>query len=105
MSDAKAHGVRILRGAAGITDLKDWGPIASPIRPTPGDPISHTRGTLLHRDAGGYPEAGLWECTPGRWECRVTRDEFGHFLSGRCVYTDAAGERTEIRGGDAAFFP
>ena len=26
-------------------------------------------------------------------------------LTGRCVYTDDEGERLEIEGGDAAFFP
>lgn len=97
--------LRLLPGAAEITDLKDWGPIAAPIRQSPDDPVSHTRGVLLHRAPEGFPEAGLWECTPGRWECRVTRDEFCHFLSGRCVYIDVAGTRTPIRGGDAAFFP
>jgi hypothetical protein len=95
----------MLPGAAAAAGLEDWGPVLAPLPAAPGGPVSRTRGVLLHRGPDGFPEAGLWECTPGRWECRVTRDEFCHFLAGRCVYTDAGGGRTEIRGGDAAFFP
>jgi len=94
-------GVRVLRAVGTARDLVDWGPTA----PAGEGAASRTSGLLLHKGPGGSPEAGLWECTPGTWECRVTRDEFCHFLSGRCVYTDASGERTEIGAGDAAFFP
>ncbi|HEU4403459.1 MAG TPA: cupin domain-containing protein [Candidatus Polarisedimenticolia bacterium] len=90
----------MIRDASGARDLTEWGPIATPLQG-----ISRTRGILLHRAEGGVPEAGLWECTPGTWACHVTRDEFCHFLAGRCVYTDEAGGRTEIAGGDTAFFP
>jgi len=92
--------MRIIRAAARVEDLVDWGPISSPVRGA-----SRTRGALLHKGPGGSPEAGLWECTPGVWNCRVERDEFCHFLSGFCTYTHESGEKIEIRGGDAAFFP
>jgi len=103
---AEAIRVHVLRGAAEQTRLVEWGPIA-PLGEDRADRerTSRTRGILLYGGAGNYPEAGLWECTPGAWECRVVRDEFCHFLAGRCVYTHESGERTEIRGGDAAFFP
>jgi uncharacterized protein len=108
-------GVRVVRAAASVPagEMKDWGPIV-PLRDEAGGSpaggiaapaASRTRGVLLHKGSGGSPEAGIWECTPGEWECRVTRDEFCHFLSGRCVYTHESGERTELAGGDAAFFP
>lgn len=90
----------VLKNAAGLTELNDWGPVAEPIGPP-----SSTRGVLLHRGAEGWPEAGLWECTPGTWRLKVERDEFCHFLRGRCVYTSSSGKRTEFRGGDSAFFP
>lgn len=92
--------IRLLRGPSGRHDLVEWGPVAAPLRGT-----SQTRGRLLHRGPDGWPEAGLWECTPGAWECRVSRDEFCHFLAGRCVYTSTSGERVEIGAGDTAFFP
>jgi uncharacterized cupin superfamily protein len=82
-------------------DLVDWGPVPAPL----GEPVSHTSGRLLHRDADGANETGVWVCTPGRWRCEVERDEFCQFLAGRCVYTADDGARLEIGGGDAAFFP
>jgi uncharacterized cupin superfamily protein len=96
-------GAKLLKQPAGIAgdDLVDWGPVAKPL----GETVSHTSGRLLHRDEDGGNEAGLWVCTPGVWRCDVERDEFCHFLDGRCVYTDDEGQRLEIEGGDAAFFP
>ncbi len=93
----------LLKQAAAIpaAELVDWGPVAEPI----GSPVSRTSGRLLHRDADGGNETGVWCCTPGRWRCIVTRDEFCHFLAGRCTYTADSGEVLEIAGGDAAFFP
>ncbi len=35
----------------------------------------------------------------------MTRDEFCHFLLGRCTYTHESGEVIEIVPGTAAFFP
>ncbi len=94
---------KLLKQPAGVAgdDLVDWGPVAKPL----GETVSHTSGRLLHRDEDGSNEAGLWVCTPGVWRCEVERDEFCHFLDGRCVYTDDEGQRLEIEGGDAAFFP
>jgi len=82
-------------------ELVDWGPVAEPL----GDPVSRTRGRLLAKGPGGAPEAGYWECTPGTWRCEIARDEFCHFLAGRCVYESDDGERIEIAPGATAFFP
>ena len=96
-------GAKLLKQPAGLAvdDLVDWGPVAKPV----GQAVSRTSGRLLHRDEDGGNETGLWVCTPGVWRCEVERDEFCHFLAGRCVYTNDDGERLEIEGGDAAFFP
>jgi uncharacterized cupin superfamily protein len=83
-----------------ITDLVDWGVI-----PTMIEGQSHTSGKLLHKGPGGQSECGLWVCTPGKWECHVTRDEFCHFLEGRCTYVHESGEVIEIEPDTAAFFP
>jgi uncharacterized protein len=95
--------VRVLRDAAGIDprELKDWGPVAEPL----GEPVSRTAGVLLHRDGAGHPESGLWECSPGRWRCEVTRAEFCHFLAGSCRYRSDDGETIAIGPGDSAWFP
>jgi uncharacterized protein len=83
-------------------DLKDWGPVSAPL----GTPVSQTRGAILQR-AGekGFPESGVWECSPGSWRCEVDRSEFCHFIAGHCVYTHDGGETIEIRPGMTAWFP
>lgn len=82
------------------TDLKDWGVI-----PTMIEGASRTSGKLLHKGPDGRSECGLWVCTPGKWACHVTRDEFCHFLEGRCTYVHESGEVIEIAPDTAAFFP
>jgi uncharacterized cupin superfamily protein len=78
----------------------EWGVI-----PTMIEGRSHTSGVVLHKGADGESESGIWICTPGYWRCHVTRDEFCHFLLGRCTYTHESGEVIEIGPGTAAFFP
>jgi len=82
------------------TDLVDWGVI-----PTMIEGESRTSGKLIHKGPDGQSECGLWVCTPGKWECHVTRDEFCHFLEGRCTYVHESGEVIEIEPDTAAFFP
>lgn len=81
------------------TDLVDWGPIKTMI-----EGQSVTSGKLLHKGPDGRSECGIWVCTPGKWECHVTRDEFCHFLEGNCTYVRNTGEVIEITPGTAAFF-
>ena len=64
-----------------FTDWVDWGPITTMILGQ-----SHTSGKLLYKGPDGQSECGIWRCTPGKWRCHVTRDEFCHFLAGRCTY-------------------
>lgn len=78
----------------------DWGPV-----PTMIEGRSLTSGRLLHKGPGGISETGIWVCTPGFWNCHVTRDEYCHFLLGRCTYTHESGEVIEIRPDTVAFFP
>ncbi len=89
-----------LKGVAGLRDLVDWGPVATPL-----EGRSTTSGRVLHKGADGSNECGIWVCTPGTWRCAVTRDEFCHFLAGRCTYTHESGEVIEIRPDTIAFFP
>ena len=78
----------------------DWG-----IVPTMLDGSSQTSGVLLHKSPEDGSESGIWVCTPGLWECHVTRDELCHFVAGRCTYTHESGEVIEIEPDTAAFFP
>lgn len=82
------------------TDLADWGEIDTMI-----EGHSHISGKLLHKGENGQSECGLWVCTPGKWACHVTHDEFCHFLEGRCTYVHESGEVIEISPDTAAFFP
>jgi len=89
----------IMRSPLAITDLVDWGVI-----PTMIEGQSHTSGKLLYKGPEGRSECGLWVCTPGKWHCHVTHDEFCHFLEGRCTYVHESGEVIEIEPDTAAFF-
>jgi uncharacterized protein len=89
----------VFRDPLSFSDLTDWGPI-----PTMIEGRSHTSGRLLHKGPEGRSECGLWVCTPGTWRCTVTRDEFCHFLEGRCTYTADDGEVIEIGPDTSAFF-
>ncbi|HEY1384767.1 MAG TPA: cupin domain-containing protein [Dongiaceae bacterium] len=90
----------VLHDPKTATDLKDWGPV-----PTMIEGRSATSGAVLHKGPNGENESGIWICTPGYWRCEVTRDEFCHFLLGRCTYTHESGEVIEIRPDTIAFFP
>ena len=81
-------------------DLVDWGVI-----PTMIEGVSKVSGKLIHKGPEGPSECGLWICTPGKWECHVTRDEFCHFLEGRGTYVLESGDVIEVTPDTAAFFP
>ena len=62
-----------------------------------GDPV-HTTWAVEDRSP---IFAGLWHSTPGKW--RVSYDEWEYFrlLEGTSILTDAAGQTTTLRAGDA----
>ena len=90
----------LLRDPLAQTALVDWGLI-----PTMLEGASHTSGKLLHKGPAGRSECGIWRCTPGRWRCHVTRDEYCHFLDGRSTYVHDNGEVIEITPDTVALFP
>ena len=83
-----------------IGDPVDWGDV-----PTMIEGVSHQSGVLLHKGPDGESECGVWICTEGYWRCDVERDEFCHFLAGRCTYTHDSGDVIEVAPGTTAFFP
>jgi uncharacterized cupin superfamily protein len=97
--DETAPAASVLQDPTAHDDLDDWGPVSDMI-----EGQSHTDGTLLHKGPDGESECGIWECTPGHWECVVERDEFCHFLGGRATYYPEDGEAFEVREGTVAFF-
>ena len=90
----------VMRAPLEITETVDWGVIPTMIEGT-----SKVSGVVLHKGPAGQSECGLWICTPGKWECHVTSDEFCHFLEGRCTYVHKSGDVIEVMPDTAAFFP
>lgn len=95
-----ADSTPVLRDSHHIPAEKDWGEI-----PTMLEGSSNTSGVLLTRQPDNRAESGIWICTPGKWFCHVTSDEFCHFLDGRCTYVHEDGEVIEIEPDTASFFP
>jgi MGT family glycosyltransferase len=97
---AESRRAAVIAAVGSQQDLADWGLVPSML-----EGRSRTSGRVLHKGPAGQSECGIWRCTPGRWTCHVTRDEFCHFLSGRCTYVHESGEVIEIGPDTAAFFP
>lgn len=68
-----------------------------------GGPLSQVAAISVKRDDG--VEAGVWECTPGRWRRQIVQQEFCHFIQGRCPFTPDGGEILHIQAGDALMLP
>ncbi|WPP01749.1 cupin domain-containing protein [Pseudomonas sp. HR96] len=68
-----------------------------------GEPIAQVATTSVSH--GDRVEAGVWECTPGRWRRQIVQQEFCHFVQGRCTFTPDDGETLHIQAGDALMFP
>ncbi|MGM0606337.1 MAG: cupin domain-containing protein [Halobacteriota archaeon] len=98
--DGTPFSVTTLTDPADLEDVEDWGPIATMI-----EGQSHTSGKVIHKGPDGESECGVWICTPGYWECDVTRAEFCHFIEGRATYTHESGDVIEIEPDTIAFFP
>ncbi|UFH50223.1 cupin domain-containing protein [Pseudomonas sp. KNUC1026] len=79
--------------------LGEPGPVAVPL----GEPLSQVATHSVERSDG--VEAGVWECTPGRWRRQIVQQEFCHFVQGRCTFIPDEGEPIEIQAGDALVFP
>ncbi|WP_040262895.1 cupin domain-containing protein [Pseudomonas massiliensis] len=79
--------------------LGDPGPVGLPL----GEPVARVASQSSTRDDG--VEAGVWECTPGRWRRQIIQQEFCHFIQGRCTFTPDGGEPLHIQAGDALMFP
>ena len=90
----------VMHNPTDITDVVDWGVISTMI-----EGESRMSGVLLHKGPNGEAETGIWICTPGYWNCHVTKDEMCHFLEGSATYVHENGEVIEIEADTAAFFP
>ena len=80
-------------------ELEDWG-----IPKTIGEPKCQLSGLFISENEDGS-EAGIWECTPGKFVREVMQAELVTFLSGHCIFHPENGDPVEIKGGDVLFFP
>lgn len=78
-------------------------PAASAVAVPLGEPVASVAAVGEERDDG--VEAGVWECSPGRWRRQIVQQEFCHFIAGRCTFTPDGGEPIDIQAGDALVFP
>jgi uncharacterized cupin superfamily protein len=91
-----------------ITKLHvDTSELSAPV-PVPeplGLPIATVCSRAVPSEANLRTRAGVWECTPGRFQRQVTQAEFCHFIEGECTFTPDGQDAIEIRPGVALFFP
>lgn len=78
--------------------LDESNPVGVPLS----QPAAITSTTSVERDDA--VEAGVWECSPGRWRRQIVHQEFCHFIQGRCTFTPDGGEPIVIEAGDALMF-
>ena len=81
------------------SELEDWGPVPEPI----GEPVSHLSGKVISENKDNS-EAGIWECTPGKWTRLVMDAEMSTFLTGKAIFHPEEGEPIIIDAGDTLYF-
>jgi uncharacterized cupin superfamily protein len=67
--------------------------------------IPRARVANQFTDASGQFFCGLWTSTAGKWRIRYTENEFCVILEGRSRIESVAGERCDVRAGDAFVVP
>jgi uncharacterized cupin superfamily protein len=68
-----------------------------------GDPQARTNKLVTSRDWSST--VVVWDCTPGLFKWRYSKDETVHFLSGEAFMIDGDCEEHRFGAGDIAFFP
>jgi uncharacterized cupin superfamily protein len=67
--------------------------------------IPRARVSNQFSDPGQQFHCGLWTSTTGKWRVRYTENEFCVLLEGRTRIESVAGERYDMRAGDAFVIP
>lgn len=87
--------------AAAMIPLESWGKVGLPLT----EPACELRGTTRVITQREDTEAGIWECSPGKFRREIVAGEMMHFIAGRCTFTPDDGQVVEIAAGDTLFFP
>ncbi len=95
--------VFLISQAASIAkaDLDPLGAVQIPLSSPPAQLV----GRKALRDVPGIDCLGIWECSPGRWQRTIKREEFAHFIKGSARFIPTDGDPIEIRAGDTIWFP
>ena len=80
--------------------LHDWGVVGAPIT----QPPCALRGDKMVLPLPGAPEAGIWECSPGRYQRQIRSAEAMVVLSGEATFAPLEGDSITLRQGDVWFF-
>jgi uncharacterized protein len=94
-------GIQHLRATAKVEKLESWGTVGVPLS----SPACELHGFKPFIPGCDDADAGVWECSPGKFRRQVTAGELMHILSGRCTFTPDDGAPLEIAAGDTLFFP
>ncbi|MGO4801616.1 cupin domain-containing protein [Pseudomonas sp. W22_MBD1_FP4] len=90
--------VQKLSDPSRLPDLAPWGEVG-----LPGSPVVSLSGVKV--EIGGESvDAGVFECTPGRYRRSVKEAEVMHFLTGAGSFTPDGEETLEFGVGDTFFF-
>ena len=93
--------IKLVAAVANIptAELDDWGPVPEPIS----EQISQLKGLIINENPDGS-EAGVWECTPGKWVRKVMDAEISNFVKGHALFHPENGDTIEIKAGDSVYF-
>jgi len=83
-----------------ITDLDERGPVPAPLS----EPACRLRGRTI-TIPGTSADAGIWECSPGKFRRQIKSAEVMHILEGECTFTPDGKDPIEIHAGDTLFMP
>lgn len=84
-----------------IDDDSAFGPAAAVGAPTSMPPaMARTAGNTA-TPAG---DAGIWECSPGRFRRQVAQAEYSYIIAGEGSFTPDGGAPVDFRAGDSLWF-
>lgn len=82
------------------SELDDWGQVELPLS----EPPCTLRGRYQVVKGRENTQAGIWECSVGRFRRNNPAGEMMHILSGECTFTGDDGKVVEGRAGDTFYF-
>lgn len=92
--------VKVSPQAFDSSELEDWGQVELPLS----DPPCGLRGRFEIVPGREDTQAGIWQCSPGKFRRNNAAAEMMHILSGECSFTSEDGQVVEGGPGDTFYF-